>query len=445
VRRSAVPSESLALKGLCPVCGKPLTPGVMRRVVELADRPVDETQPCPLDYEGTNRRPYRSLIPLPELLAELLGTGIGSKKVATAYRSLVERAGCEFSLLLDRSESEIESMETYGVSGELLAMAIGRMRSGQVSIKPGYDGEYGLIHAFAPGERIEPKAKAGLFDDEMDANGEKNGALLLKRSPHAEMCASELRAAINIDNAKPQGEERATDGAAAQGASHPAPAAPTAFSLDAAQEAAVHHSGGPALIVAGPGTGKTAVLALRIAHLVQGGLDPSSILAITFTNKAAAELRERIQGTIGKERAAQLMAATFHSFCLSVLREHSSEAGLPAGFLILDEEEKEAFLKSAAAPTKVGAGRGHQKLRRLASYIEERKRFLLLPGDRIPRLGPAAPRGLAELATELGVPPLDADMDAAYAQYRNAQKEAHALDFDDLVARAVRLLAAGPR
>ncbi|MCE5255285.1 MAG: endonuclease Q family protein, partial [Spirochaetaceae bacterium] len=84
------PAESEASGGRCPVCGKPLTPGVMRRVAELADRPVDETAPCPQNYTGTNRRPYRSLVPLPELLAELLGTGSGSKKVAAAYGSLVE-------------------------------------------------------------------------------------------------------------------------------------------------------------------------------------------------------------------------------------------------------------------------------------------------------------------------------------------------------------------
>jgi DNA helicase-2/ATP-dependent DNA helicase PcrA len=505
------PAESLALRGRCPVCGKPLTPGVMRRVAELADRPVDETAPCPRDYADTNRRPYRSLIPLPELLAELLGTGSGSKKVAAAYGALVKREGSEFSLLLDRSGSEIESMGTSGVSGELLAMAIGRMRSGQVSIKPGYDGEYGVIHAFAPGERIGPKAEAGLFDDETGAGGEKDGAPAgapktpeqtqrppeqsatekgeassapstptsvpaTRRRPHAEMRSPEPRTATNIDNAEPQGggratagaaeaagtsatsgaaeaesaaglraaESRAEVGAAGQGAPNPVPAAPAAFSLDAAQESAVNHPGGPALIVAGPGTGKTAVLALRIARLVEGGLDPSSILAITFTNKAAAELRERIQRTIGKERAARLTAATFHAFCLSVLREHAAEVSLPPDFVILDEEEREAFLKSAAAPAKGGAGRGRQKLRRLASYIEERKRFLLLPGDRMPRLGPAAPGGLAELATELGVPPFDADLDAAYAHYRNELREAHALDFDDLVAGTVRRLAARP-
>ncbi len=467
------PTESLAHKGLCPVCGKPLTHGVMRRVAELADRPVDETEPCPQNYEGTNRRPYRSLIPLPELLAELLGTGSGSKKVAAAYGSLVERAGCELSLLMDRSESEIESMGMFGVSGELLARAIGRMRSGQVSIKPGYDGEYGVIHAFAPGERIEPKAKVGLFDDEMDAeaphagdNSHPSRRVSARRSqeqhaasgaePRSEKRASEeaAKAACTLDAVSASESESSADvggvmreapsRAASPSASATAHTAPAAFSLDAAQEAAVNHPGGPALIVAGPGTGKTAVLALRIARLVQGGFDPSSILAITFTNKAAAELRERIKRAVGEERAARITAATFHSFCLSVLREHAAEAGLPSGFTVLAEEEKEAFLKSATLNTRGGAGNGSRTVRCLAAYIEARKRFLLLPGDRMPRLGPAAPKGLAELAAALGVPPFDADLDAAYAHYRSALKEAHALDFDDLVAGTVRLLAAKP-
>jgi DNA helicase-2/ATP-dependent DNA helicase PcrA len=182
-------------------------------------------------------------------------------------------------------------------------------------------------------------------------------------------------------------------------------------------------------------------------------------LAITFTNKAAAELRGRIEGTIGEELAARLTAATFHSFCLSVLREHAAEASLPPDFVVLDEEEKLAFLKLAVGPSEGRAGAGDaqmdsthavpmqarpQKIRRLASYIEERKRFLLLPGDRVPRLGPGAPGGLAELATELGVPPLDVDLDVAYARYRDELKRAHALDFDDLVAGAARLLAARP-
>ncbi|SLM18391.1 DNA and RNA helicase [uncultured spirochete] len=442
------PAESAAYGGLCPVCGKPLTPGVMRRVAELADRPVDETASCPPDYAGTNRRPYKSLIPLPELLGELLGVGSGSKKVAAAYGALVERAGSEFALLLDQSEAEIETLGTAGVPGELLAMAVGRMRSGQVSIKPGYDGEYGVIHAFAPGERIGVKAGAGLFDDEVGTGEEE--------TPPPDKAKAGTPAASEPAG----GKKRATPPAASDKAPKAVPESGTAaFGLDPAQEAAVNHPGGPALIVAGPGTGKTTVLALRIARLVEGGLDPSSILAITFTNKAAAELRGRIEGTIGGERAARLTTATFHSFCLSVLREHTADASLLSSFGVLDEEEKTAFLKLAVGPSEGRAGAGDaqmdsthavpmqarpQKIRRLASYIEERKRFLLLPGDRVPRLGPGAPGGLAELAAELGVPPLDVDLDVAYARYRDELKRAHALDFDDLVAGAARLLAARP-
>jgi len=132
---------------LCPVCGKPLTRGVMSRVLELADRPVNEMEPFSPDREipAANRRPYYSLISLKELCAELLGLGPASKKVLAAYHHLIEKGGSEFSILMDINRLDLERLEAPELSGEILAEAIMKMRAGEVSVKPGYDGEYGRV------------------------------------------------------------------------------------------------------------------------------------------------------------------------------------------------------------------------------------------------------------------------------------------------------------
>jgi PHP family Zn ribbon phosphoesterase len=113
--------------------------------LELADRPVNESEPCPPDCKDGNRRPYYSLIPLRELCAELLGLGPSSKKVLAAYHHLIENGGSEFSILMDMSRPDLERLEAPGLSGEILSEAIMKMRAGEVSVKPGYDGEYGRV------------------------------------------------------------------------------------------------------------------------------------------------------------------------------------------------------------------------------------------------------------------------------------------------------------
>jgi uncharacterized protein (TIGR00375 family) len=136
------PEESLRLGGLCPVCGKPLVLGVLHRVVALADRPPGARPPTAAHHEH--------IVPLPELLAEILDCGPASGKVARAYNALLARFGSELSILRELPCAALERAEP-----QLLAEAIRRVRAGAVIRTPGYDGEYGTIRVFRPGEMDE--------------------------------------------------------------------------------------------------------------------------------------------------------------------------------------------------------------------------------------------------------------------------------------------------
>jgi uncharacterized protein (TIGR00375 family) len=132
------PAETRSMGNRCPVCGRPLTVGVLNRIMELADRKE------PLYPTDAPR--FYSLVPLPELLAELLQVGVTSKKVQELYGRCIGRFGSEFNLLLEAEHGDISDFSP------LLAEAIGRARSGRVIRRPGYDGEYGVIRVFGEGE-----------------------------------------------------------------------------------------------------------------------------------------------------------------------------------------------------------------------------------------------------------------------------------------------------
>lgn len=134
------PLETRRLAGQCPVCSRPLTVGVQYRVLELADRPSP--------YFPADAPAVFSLIPLPEVLGELLGVGPTAKKVMGGYAEVIARFGSELDLLLDTPIAEI------AVVWPLLGEAIDRMRQGRVIRQPGFDGEYGVIKVFAPGELV---------------------------------------------------------------------------------------------------------------------------------------------------------------------------------------------------------------------------------------------------------------------------------------------------
>lgn len=134
------PVETFRHDGLCPECGKPLTVGVANRVVQLSDRSDILQRP--------NRKPFHSLIPLKELLSELMDVGPTSKKVAKVYQGYIRQWGPELTILMDLPLDIIEQQ-----SDALFAEAIRRMRAGEILITEGYDGEYGRIRVFGDGEK----------------------------------------------------------------------------------------------------------------------------------------------------------------------------------------------------------------------------------------------------------------------------------------------------
>ena len=417
-----LPQETKRLGGRCPTCGKPLTVGVMHRVDDLADRDDD----APPATAGA----VRSLVPLPEMLSEILHVGPKSKRVAAHYERLLDRLGPELRLINDVPLEDVQRG-----ADELVAEAIGRLRRQEVIREAGYDGVYGTIRLFRAGELRRKTSGAALFQEEAPTVGATGRSPLQQKGSRQSQDAAEQKTSRQSQDAPEQKADRRSQDTAewkadqriqntaeqrseASSASTspqttsdnpalPAFEADPLAGLDPEQRHAAETLDGPLLIVAGPGSGKTRTLTHRLAHLIRArGVAPEHCLALTFTRRAADEMRERLQALL-PHAVGTIPLFTFHAFGMTVLQEHWNTAGLQRGFRVASDVERQDLLRDRLGVSTSGA-------RRLLSAVSVAKRT--------------------------GQPPPDVKQAAACDTYAHAMEARNLVDFDDLILRAVQVL-----
>ncbi|MGB5684292.1 MAG: UvrD-helicase domain-containing protein, partial [Candidatus Electrothrix sp.] len=268
------PAQTVEAEGICPQCGRPMTIGVLYRIMELADREA------PVWPEGSPA--VHSLIPLQEMLGELFNCGPATKKVNTVYSKLINTFGSEFKILL---ETPIEELNT---ASPLLGTAVQRVRENKVIRKPGFDGEFGVIRVFEEHEQEQLAGQLNLF---------------------------------GVTPAKPR--KKKANKAVISRKKTQVSRLPAKKTLNPAQQAAVDSDAQRVIVQAGPGTGKTHTLVQRVVRLL--AQKQGAITVITFTNKAAEELRQRLAL---KDGPPSVRVDTFHGFCLYWLRRHNPDLQL---------------------------------------------------------------------------------------------------------------------
>ena len=386
------PAEAEAQGGLCPVCQKRLTMGVSHRIAQLADRPDG--------FVPEKARPFESLVPLLEVIAASTGRSAAGKKVKEEYETMLQKLGTEFAIL---REVPIEDIRRE--CGHLTAEGIRRLREGKVERLPGFDGEYGRIQLFAPDEIRNPEGQmsmSGLLElsAEKELSGDRQGSSERKGEQKE---ASERK--------RPLQEEK-TDFLA---------------QLNEQQKEAAELQISCLTVTAGPGTGKTAALTARIKCLVEKRkVKPSEITAVTFTNRAAEELKERLKKELSNKRSQSLIqAGTFHSICRNMLIQAGENAELadPMELSALAEEILE----------EEGAKLRPEEFLRLVS----KKKICLLLEQENAEPEKEQTEGVRQAE---GAKQKEALFQKLFARYSSAMEKQGWLDFDDLLIKALRLL-----
>lgn len=404
------PVEAEKQQGLCPVCGRKLTTGVSHRIQQLSDRPEG--------FWRKEAKAYESLVPLPEVIGASIGRSAASVKVAREYDSMLEKLGAEFEILRIIPIEDIKSN-----AGTLIAEGIKRLRQGKVERTPGFDGEYGKIFLFQSEELESPDGQMSFFEEigvsetenkknidynKIESNISNNKTRKLEEETEKRDKRNKTGKADSTDNsdetADGNTEERIPD--IEEGLIQDRET--IRFIENPEQQKAIRSLERTVAVTAGPGTGKTFTLISHILYLVQEcQVKPSEITAVTFTNRAAGELRERLQKSAGNKRGwKKLQTGTFHALCLSYLQEKGEIK------ILIDGVEALEVIREAAE--QIGVKRKPERLQNLIS--------------------------LYKTAGENKKPDLNEKEIQVMESYNQSLKENGLWDYDDLLTETYRLL-----
>jgi uncharacterized protein (TIGR00375 family) len=320
------PADTRDASGICPVCGGKITVGVLHRVEMLADREEGFIPPA--------AKQFQSLVPLSEVIAASSGLTSASMRVKEKYEDLMRELGPELFILRQAQIGDIELK-----AGPLVAEGIRRLRSRQVEVMPGYDGEYGKIKILNKDEIDRISGQLGFFSEKENksrkSTDRKSPKKPAKAAPAERIPEDMILLEKDADQA-PAISREVFDG------------------LNPAQQEAVSSSGPVIAVIAGPGTGKTRTLVSRIIYLTQRcGVPPFQIMAVTFTNRAAHEMRSRLAKYFGnKQGLKDLAIGTFHSICLQILSGQNGKSPITVideydALSILEDSLKNLHLKNS--------------------------------------------------------------------------------------------------
>jgi len=390
------PQESKKNNGNCVVCGKPMTLGVLYRVEELADRKIGEMP--------KNSKPFYSIIPLTEILSEIYKTGPDSKRVLKSYKTVLQAFGSEFNIL---HNTTIDKFERSGIP--LFGEAINKMRNGKIEIMPGYDGEYGKVRIFSEIEREKNQAQKFLFITPSLTGDEKGRSFpeIISATTGGQQ-EKEVKTNWFFQETKTITKHTNLN------------------DLNEQQKRAVKHQGSPLLIVAGPGTGKTLTLTHKIAYFVlKKDISPDNILAVTFTNKACQEMKQRLERIIDGKKSLPFIA-TFHTFCFNVLKGLKNKSR----YTIVDEEDRDRLIHDAISLAKESGLETSVSPKTFNDMIVSSKQKILDPSD---NLSEVAEKYDCETET----------LSRVYGIYQNILSAQGLYDYEDLIFKVVRLFEKG--